>query len=70
MAEKGWRSALTDRNGSRKKRSGSASIAIAWLVNVSRDRTDPLGDFARRLLAELPRETAISPKKLESFSDL
>ncbi len=62
--------ALTDRKGSRKNRSGSARIAIAWLVNVSRDRTDALGDFARRLLAELPKETTISPKKLEPFSDL
>jgi len=70
VAEKGWRTALTDRKGNRKMRSGSARIAIAWLVNVSRDRIDPLGDLARRLLAELPRETTISPKKLESFSDL
>jgi hypothetical protein len=70
VAENGWRSALTDRKGSRKKRSGSARMAIAWLVNVSRDRTDPLGDVARRLLAELPKETTISPKMFESFSDL
>lgn len=70
VAEKGWRTALTYRKGSRKNRSGSARIAIAWLVNVSRDRTDALGDFARRLLAELPKETTISPKKLEPFSDI
>lgn len=70
VAEKGWRSALTGRDGKNKVRNGSARLAIAWLVHVTQDRTDALGDLARRLLAELPKETKISPKKLEPFSDL
>lgn len=70
VAENGWRTALTGRKGSRKMRRGSARVTIAWLVNVTQDRTDSLGDLARRLLADLPSETKISPKKLEAFSDL
>lgn len=70
IVEKGWRSALTGRQGKHKVRNGSARIAIAWLVHVTQDRTDPLGDLARRLLAELPKETKISPKRLEPFPDL
>lgn len=70
IAEKGWRAALRGRDGKHKVRNASARTAIAWLVQVTRDRPDPLGDLARRLLAELPKETRISPKKLEPFSDL
>ncbi|RXZ64243.1 hypothetical protein [Pelagerythrobacter rhizovicinus] len=70
IAEKGWRNALLGRNGKHKARNASGRSAIAWLVHVTQDRPDPLGDLARRLLAELPKETKISPKKLEPFSDL
>lgn len=70
IAEKGWRSALVGRDGKHKVRNASARTSIAWLVHATRDRLDPLGDLARRLLAELPKETRISPKKLETFSDL
>jgi hypothetical protein len=70
VAEKGWRNALTGREGKHKVRHGSARSAIAWLAHVARDRTDALGDLARRLLADLPKETKISPKKLEPFTDL
>jgi hypothetical protein len=70
VAEKGWRTALTNRKANRRLRSGAARIVIAWLVNVSRYRTDSLGDLSRRLLAEMPTETSISPKKLELLSEL
>lgn len=69
IAEKGWRSALVGRDGRYKVRNASARATIAGPVHVTRDRPDPLGDLARRLLAELPKETKINPKKLEPFSD-
>ncbi|MBZ9775051.1 hypothetical protein [Mesorhizobium sp. CO1-1-8] len=70
IAEKGWRSALTGRQGKHKVRNGSARIAIAWLAHVTKNRADALGDLARSLLVEFPKETKISSKLIEPFSDL
>src|SRR3546814_19306055 len=61
VAEKGWRTALPDRKGNRKMRSGTARLAIAWLVTVRPDPTNHLCALARRLLAALTRETPNRP---------
>jgi len=69
-AEVGWREALTTAKGKRRAPEPTTRVTVAWLIQVARDRQGALGDLARQLLTELPRETKISPKKLEFYKDL
>lgn len=69
-AEKGWRNALRGREGKYRNPEPSTRIAIAWLAHIVRERSDAIGDLGRRLLADFPKETRISAKKFEPYSDL
>ena len=74
-AETGWGAALSGMDAAHHASKGDRETVrddrqtAAWLVEIAHDRTDALGEVARRLRQRYPRRSVPPVKLLESFGD-